>query len=334
MRFVVYADALNGDDETLRLIDRLVDRVADEVHRMEVADADLLLTSAWCVNARRTRRDIMMTAAATPPRKRSYQEGLHARILELRNAEDARAADRLAHAPLLILVEDCEADGVLLHILVEELGSCELRELWKRGQGTTPRALEIVNSGGLSAMPQRVDRAVSDAEEEGRLIRLFVLCDSDARWPGDESHSSQGAITKLREICSSLTIPLHILMKRTAENYIPDSVFEAVRDDPGNTDRIDCFNALLRRTREQRDHFPVKDGLSDNERHAALAAGLYDHAETPDLLLLKKQLLPKKPRPLQLLNAERRSAFTAADLRERDGKGELDALLNAIAGEL
>ena len=42
MRFIVHADALNGDDEVLSLIDRLVDRIAYEVHRVEVPDADLL----------------------------------------------------------------------------------------------------------------------------------------------------------------------------------------------------------------------------------------------------------------------------------------------------
>jgi hypothetical protein len=45
--------------------------------------------------------------------------------------EEARTAVKLAHAPLQILVEDRESDGVLLEILVEELGSAELQKLWK-----------------------------------------------------------------------------------------------------------------------------------------------------------------------------------------------------------
>jgi hypothetical protein len=47
MRFVVCAEALNGDDEVLCIIDRLVDRVADEVHVLDVPDANLLQDSQW-----------------------------------------------------------------------------------------------------------------------------------------------------------------------------------------------------------------------------------------------------------------------------------------------
>ena len=175
MRFVVHADALNGDDEVLSLIDRLVDRIAYEVHRVEVPDADLLQISKWFASARQTRRDVLTTAIAGPPHRRINPLGPHAKQIEIRSAEDALIADRLAHAPLQILVEDREADGILLEMLVEELGSPELCNLWKLGRTVTPRAIEISNSGGIDAMPQRVERAVSDATEEGRPVQLFIL---------------------------------------------------------------------------------------------------------------------------------------------------------------
>ncbi|MGZ8217222.1 hypothetical protein [Methylomagnum sp.] len=57
-------------------------------------------------------------------------------------------------------------------------------------------------------------------------------------------------------------------------------------------------------------------------------------AEQTDLMLLENRLFPKRPRPLLLLNQQRRSAFTATGLRERDGNGELDILLDDIAREL
>ncbi len=47
VRFVVYTSALNGDDSVLSIIDRLIDRLADEVHRVDIPDADLLQESAW-----------------------------------------------------------------------------------------------------------------------------------------------------------------------------------------------------------------------------------------------------------------------------------------------
>jgi hypothetical protein len=335
LRFILHATALEGDDELLRLIDRLVDRAADEVHRVEVPDADLLQDSGWYTSARQTRRKIITAAVAVPPRQHVDPYAPHSKQFEVRHLDDARIADKLAHTPLTILVEDREADGVLLDIFVEELGSPELRFLWKRGQEVTPRAFEFENSGGINAMPQRIERAVNDANGEGRPIRIFVICDSDQRWPGDNGLGrSQTSIDSLRQNCAALSIPLHVLQKRNAENYIPDDVVEAMRDDQRNIRQVDRFNALLRRSPSQRDHFPVKDGLSDVERMGALAAGLYTPVEEPDLDLLKDRLFPKKPRPLLRLKDERRANFTGPGLRIRDGKNEIDILLNTISREL
>ncbi len=333
MRFVLHIDVLNGSDEALSLVDRLVDRIADEVHRIDVPDVDFLQDSEWFKGARPTRRSVLTSAVSRPPRQ-ANPNGLHTRTVEVRNLDDARVADRLAHSPLEILVEDREADGVLLDMLVEELGSPDLQSLWAIGQAVTPRALLISNSGGINAMPQRVERAVSDANNEGRPVRLFVLCDSDARWPNDIGNQSQRSIDALRGICGNSQISLHVLVKRNAENYIPDTVIEDVRDDPRNTNNRDRFDLLLGLTPDQRDHFPVKDGLSTREREEAIAAGLYEAAQEPELKNLEERLFPKRPRPLLLLQRERRAKFSAAGFRARDGNGEVDTLLEALAREL
>jgi hypothetical protein len=334
MRFVLYATALDGEDELLRLIDRLVDRVADEAHRVEVPDADLLRESGWYKEARQSRRRLLTEVVAIPPRKHINSNGPHAKQIEVRNIGEARIADKLAHTPLTILVEDREADGILLDILVEELGSPELKVLWKKGQKITPEAFKIENSGGIGAMPQRIERAMDDAMQQGCPLRLFVLCDSDKRWPGDNQCQSYELILKLCQKCTDLDIPIHVLQKRASENYIPDAVIEAVRDDPRNANRVNHYNALLERSPVQRDHFPIKDGLDAKERSAAINAGLYAREEEPNLILLQQRLFPKRPRPFLLLNNERRSEFTAVGLRERDGNDELDTLVNAIAREL
>ena len=332
MRFVLRAEALDGDDALLTLIDRLVDRAADEVHRVEVPDADLLQDSRWYQTARPTRRKVLTSAVASPPRQRAASRGPHAKHEDVRTLDDATRADKLAHTALIVLVEDREADGVLLDILVEELGSPELAALWARGKTVTPRAVELDSAGGITAMPQRIQRAVDDANSEGRPVRLFVLCDSDVRWPGDTQ--SENPVQAVFDTCTEHGIPHHVLQKRNAENYIPDEVFEAVRDDLRRVNDVDRFNALLRRSRAQRDHFPVKDGMKPSERDGAIAAGLYDTSEQGDLALLEERLLPKRPRPMLLLYTERRAAFTAAGLSARAGNDEIDKLLAALAGEL
>lgn len=337
MRFVLHPAALDGEDTLLALIDRLVDRVADEVHQVEVPAADLLLDSRWYATARPTRRKALTSAVATPPRRQHADpRGPHVKRVDVRTIDEATRADRLAHSPLIVLVEDREADGVLLDIFVEELGWPQLATLWRRGHTVTPRAIEPDTAGGIGAMPQRIKRAIDDAEREGRPVRLFVLCDSDARWPGDDKgdDNNKDDVQRVRDVCIDHGIPHHVLRKRTAENYIPDQVFEEYRDDPQRIDHVARFDALLRRSRDQRDHFPVKGGLKPNERESAIAAGLYDISERSDLAQLEQRLFKKRPRPMQQLSNGYRAAFTAAGLRARDGSGEIDTLLADIAKEL
>ncbi|MCP4004055.1 MAG: hypothetical protein GY725_07660 [bacterium] len=143
----------------------------------------------------------------------------------------------------------------------------------------------------------------------------------------------QKSAEAVKQICKDHRVPCKVLRKRCAENYIPDKVFEVVRDDPSNTSRAERFNALLRRSPVQRNHFPVKTKLSNKERLGAIEAGLYDESDVADLILLEERLFAKRPRPLKRLHDERRGFFTADGLRERDGVGEIDNLLRAIAGE-
>ncbi len=333
MKFVFHATALNGDDAVLDAIDRIVDRVSAEVHRGAVPDADLLQDSNWYETARPTRQGTLMEAAAVPPRKVD-ERGPHVKIVEVADAESARRAEKLAYTPLTVFVEDREADGVLLEIVIEELGWPALRALWERSREVTPRALEIVSAAGRDHIPQRVKRAASDAASEGRPPRIFALFDSDAKWPGDDDPELKKKRENVQETCDEHGVPFRAWRKRCAENYIPDKIFESVRDDLRNLNRAERFNALLRRKPKQRDHFPVKDGLSAKERSAAMNAGLYDHTDEADLSLLEERLFAKRPRPLKRFYDERRAEFTATGLRDRDGEGELDALLQDLAREL
>ncbi len=318
----------------LDLINRLVDRLAAEVHRVEVPEADLLQESSWYQRAGQSHRRVLTSALASPARRTTDRRGPHLKTVEVADAESARLADKLAHAPFVVLVEDRESDGVLLEILVEELGWKALRDLWERGNEATPPAVEIATAGGIDAIPQRIERSAADAARQQRPLRLFVLCDSDARWPGDDDQVLERKMISLQKGCDKYKVPYKIWQKRCAESYIPDEVFEAVRDDPGNQIQAHRFDALLRRSPEQRDHFPVKDGLNAKERREAIEAGLYKTSEEDDLMDLETRLFPGRKRLLPKLNRKHRTAFTAEGLRRRDGQGEVEALLQAIAEEL
>ncbi|NJL27631.1 MAG: hypothetical protein HC897_06885 [Thermoanaerobaculia bacterium] len=223
---------------------------------------------------------------------------------------------------------------MLLGILVEELGWDELRSLWRRALEVTPPGIEIDSAGGSGEIPARVRRAVSDAAQAQRPVRHFVLMDSDRRWPTDNDAAIAKPMSNAIEECEKHAVPIHVWRKRSAENYIPDSVLVAVRDASESQKNIARFDALLRRSQEQRDHLPIKDALTLEERTKGLDVGFYKISDENDLILLGERLFPPRPRPFLQLHAERRSYFTAQGLRERDGKGELDDLLHAIAQEL
>ena len=349
MRFVLHGEALNGPDENLGHIDRLVDRVADELHRVELPDADQLQESRWYQGARRIRQQLL-TSAATAPVRRNRQHGLHAKSFEVRSPTDVQTAQKLAHTPLTIVVEDEEADGSMLNVFIEELGSEEMRLLYRVGKAVSPRAIEYYNAGGVGSMPARIERLVSKACEEKRPVRAFVVCDGDQRWPGDTAFETARDIASVRDVCARYGIAVHVLAKRNAENYLPDTVFEALRDRRWNDDERRPFDALLRRTREQRDHFPLRKGLKPKQRQIAIEQGLYRDSEMADLQLLEASVLPSLPtverqagdasgkskrhRPWKWLPEQHRDAFTAASLRARDGRGEIDQLLSAISEEL
>jgi hypothetical protein len=246
MKFVIHATALNGDDTDFVLIDRLVDRFAEEVHRVDMPEADLLEESRWYQSARQTRQKVLMSAMSGPPRRAVPGQGPHVKVIELASSESIRLAEKLAHTPLVVLVEDREADGVLLDIVVEELGWSALRALWKRAKEVTPRAIEIDTAGGVGAIPHRVERAAKDADDENRPLRFFVLFDGDSRWPGD-ARVAQSTDT-VCAACDEYHVPYHRWRKRCAENYIPDQVFEAMREDPDHSSHVERFNAFLRRS--------------------------------------------------------------------------------------
>ena len=72
MRFILHPAVLDGDGEVLGLIDRLIDRLADEVHRIEIRDVGSLESSNWFRSARPTRQKVLTTAVSTPPRGKLY----------------------------------------------------------------------------------------------------------------------------------------------------------------------------------------------------------------------------------------------------------------------
>lgn len=332
MRFVISGQALNGEDSSLASFDRLVDRVADEIHKFDLPDADLLEESHWYISARSSRKKLMSSMLAMPPVRSA--DGTHRKTIIVDSSDDIDSAVKSAHSSLIILVEDREADGVFLDLIVSVLGTAPLKELWQRGKSVVPRGYELMSSGGVSAIPQRIARIIQDAVHVGATARVMVLCDSDRRWPDDVAQMSHRKIEEIKGICHDAGIALHVLEKRCIENYIPDEIYAEARKRNVGQDYQDRIDALLRRNKDQRDHLPVKSFLTEDEHKAGEDAGFYQLSERADLDLLKKRIFPKAPRVMIQMDKDYRAHFTEKGLRQRDGRNELDDLLDTISGEL
>lgn len=334
MRFVIHADALNVSESGLRLLDRIVDRVEDEVHRLDLADPDALGGSAWAGEARPARRALVRKACATPPRARA-RHGVHRIHVDVTCDDDLLAAEKRAHMPLCILVENQAADGALLTMAVEELASAEVRLLW--ASKCVPPAISVVHAGGVGSVPTALRSILEHAATLGVPARVFVVFDSDRRWPGDLGTDKQAE--QAVEACCSAGVPFHMLWKRTAECYVPDEVLEAwhaVAPSPRKRKQLDRVRKL---SGTQRDHLSKEYSLSPQDRAGAAAAGLYAADEADLGLLEAAMVVPKRDdqhgtQLIPRLIRDHRTAFNSVSLRARDGAGELESLLSAIADEL
>jgi hypothetical protein len=320
MRFVLHRAALDADDAGLRRLDAIIDRCEAGVHRLESPDADLIEDSHWYQEARSSRRRFAKEALALSPRAHNPGEP-HRHAVAVSSPQDIPRAQRVALTPLTILVENSRSDGAFLGVLIEACGSSELQAICAVNE--QPPALQIDSAGGLGEIPALVQQ---------HSPRLFVVMDSDARWPGDPGAQPTTG-QKARDACKNNQIPHHTWRKRCVENYIPDAVIEALLADRALTSAHARLKTILERTSAQRDHMPMKDHLSTQERRGATRAALYDEARDGAALALYERLAPL-PHELPQLIRERREHFTWDGLLARDGAGEIIQLLAAITEEL
>ena len=69
MRFAIEHEAMNGPEAVLNLLDSLLARAEDDIHELEILDADLLENSTWYASCRPERRKLLEKSAeafATP----------------------------------------------------------------------------------------------------------------------------------------------------------------------------------------------------------------------------------------------------------------------------
>ncbi|WP_422771853.1 hypothetical protein ACN28C_01655 [Plantactinospora sp. WMMC1484] len=150
----------------------------------------------------------------------------------------------------VIVVENQESDGYFLetvaYVLNHQRILTALRNRW----------VEIGHGGGSDL----VKAALAAGNRFRRVIRVVAVLDSDRLIPRQRTGSHDKATT-LQE----LDIGVHVLVRREAENYVPDRVLAGIGQLAEASARLDRLKHL---TPEQRGHYDMKHGFSRLHRSA------------------------------------------------------------------
>lgn len=169
--------------------------------------------------------------------------------------------------PLEILVEDETSDGAFLDAVAPPV----LRNAWMDARAR--RRLAFGNTGGITQVPRRLQ---GERAHPPRSIRSFVLIDSDAPEPWlDVAQPRENSWNNLprdaRDAAAAARgtgIPVHVLDRRMAENYLPPEALRAwVMGLPrahqvNKLPHVEQFETL---PRQRQHHHHLKSGLRPTE---------------------------------------------------------------------
>ena len=335
MLFAILPAAMDGAETLLNALDALVSRAADEVHEIEILQADDLENSRWYVSSRPDRRKLLEEIAGASLYRAPRLRGPHLRRIEVRDEVTAAQARSSAFAPLLVLAENDVSDGALVEAALRTFGAPKAIELcFGPPSRLDPPAFQIESRGGFGELKKLILARLAEAASRGRPHRLVVVTDSDGEWPGEVKPHAQD----IRDMCDDKGVPCPPLNKRTAENYIPDAVWRAWVDVPERANAKPAVEALLRLSPEQRDHVHMDDRDKapwDVKKQQAVDLFKKPDVSTADRELLKQARLKGAGASMRILALkEHADALTAADLQSRDHQGDLLSLVRRIENEL
>lgn len=228
-------------------------------------------------------------------------------------------AAKLAHfcdLPTALIVENTSTDGEWIKLVIRKLRPRLARHIAGRHIG-----LEVRHAGGIGEIPKELERVVDRYREtlpaQTMPLRVIALADSDAIAPGNLSANAR----KVVRAADRLGAVAHVLTKRTIENYVPDSSLIAygIR----RPDYVIAIRFITSLTGPARDHYPMKEGLSEAEIDAT--GNMYPPG-TPERLKIGDFIL-------DFINTMG-PIVEDSELRERDGVNELDALLDLLEKNL
>ncbi len=254
------------------------------------------------------------------------------RRVEVSDEASAARARNLAYTPLLVLAENDVSDGALVEAALRVFGAQPTIELcFGAPSKIDPPAFQIESRGGHGELPKLIATRLAEAMARKRPARLVVVTDSDGEWTGDVKDHA----VNIRGLCAAQQIPCPPLNKRTAENYIPDAVWNKWAADRSRTNSKPAVEALLRLSPEQRDHIDMgSPGASLTSTNPDVVALFQDVSPADRTLLQGINLKGKKDAMMILVLKNQAATLTPADIEARDHRRDLLALVRHIEDEL
>ena len=222
-----------------------------------------------------------------------------------------------------------EQGGVLVKFALMVFATSATWDLcYGAGEVRTPPAFRIESAGGHGELKKLLAARVKEAVDRGFEPRVIVMTDSDGEWVGDVKQHAK----RIRDQCAVDGVPCPPINKRTAENYIPDAIWNAWSADQPQTKIRPTIEALLRLSYQQRDHVRFETSNtapwnSSESNVAALFAGVSAADESlPQMASLKGAASSALAFALQ----KRLPTLGRAELQARDRDGDLEALARSI----
>lgn len=212
--------------------------------------------------------------------------------------------------PLMIVVENIEADKKFVETVLRFVGNLDPDNLW----------IEFVHGGGNDIV--KVLRSKEGTE------RVFCLIDGDFISPGLVEPSQHGFQNTVREISNKYGYCLHILSKRAIENYLPDEAIRGYLISKGCSS-VESHPYFLFEPM-QKDFFNMKKGLDDK----SLENPIWQVPAIDELAKRETAVTEGEPVGIRGFGKEIWRAFDYVEDREelcgRDGRGELEDIVRKI----
>lgn len=329
MTFSITPTAMNASESSLDKLDALLKRIEEDVHKMEITEADLLEETLWFQTSRPDRRLLLMKIATTMIHRSPRFHGPHVQRYEVRDEGTAAQACEAAYTPVYILLENDDSDGRLVKFALMAFANHETFDLcYGTGQSRMPKACEIESRGGAGELPKLIKKRADEAAARGIAPRIVVAADSDGEWPGDIKQHAQ----EIRDTCISRGIACPPLNKRASENYVTDGVWTSWASQPEQTKIRPAIEALMRLSAVQRDHVKLdRSNTAPWTKAETRAATLFSNVSTGDeTLLMTASLRKAAANAMDLALGNGLAASIRADILIRDPAGELETLARRI----